>query len=77
MPHVKTPKLHRVRVPWDYDEKSYNGNVYAIRTWCDYHCRAAHYQYPGWTKSFDVQFEDSDDAVEFEKWVMWQTLSRS
>lgn len=71
------PKLHTVRVPWDYDEKSCRHNFDTIRTWCNYHCRAAYYQYPGWNKIFDVQFEDSDDVAEFEKWVVWQTLARS
>jgi len=80
---VKVPKLHWVSVPWhnrnDFFDSfcEFNSNMLRIRIWCEENCRAAFYTTPSWSPNQAVQFEDSDDAEDFEKWVMWQTLVRS
>ena len=74
---VKIPKLHRVNVPWfrQYDT-DYDTDYILIRAWCEGNCREGFYMTPGWSHEQGVQFEDSDDAEDFEKWVTWQTLAR-
>jgi hypothetical protein len=36
-----------------------------VDQWLEEHCRAPYYHDPGWTKEKFIQFENSEDAVNF------------